>query len=154
MRRTQLTNRSEVRRTIEITGYAEVVIATAASDLMQPAFSNLFVQTEIIPNQHAILCTRRPRSAEDQPPWMFQVMALNGKSPEEVSYETNRMEFIGRGNTVANPQVMNYGGPLAGNQGSVLDPIAAIRYKITLDPDESVTVDGYSCCQGRLPGAD
>jgi len=157
MRRLQLTNRSEVRRTIEITGYTEVVIAPAASDVMQPAFSNLFVQTEIIPLQHAILCTRRPRSAEDQPPWMFHVMALNGKSPEEVSYETNRMEFIGRGNTVVNPQVMNYAGPLAGNQGSVLDPVTATRYKITLDPDETVTIDriigiagSREVCQGLI----
>jgi len=141
IRRTHITNRSNTRRTIEVTSYAEVVLASAASDLMQPAFSNLFVQTEIIPLRHAIRCTRRPRSAEEKSPWLFHLMTMQGKDPEEVSYETDRMEFIGRGNTTVNPQTMNRSGPLDGNQGSVLDPIVAIRYKITLDPEEAVVMD-------------
>jgi cellobiose phosphorylase len=141
MRRASITNRSGIRRTIDVTSYAEVVLASAASDLMQPAFSNLFVQTEIIQLQHAILCTRRPRFAEEQPPWLFHLMTLQGKDPEEISYETDRMEFIGRGNTIVNPQVMNNSGPLSGKYGSVLDPIVAIRYKITLDPEETVIID-------------
>ena len=140
MRRLLIKNHSNSKRTIEITSYAEVVMAPAASDLMQPAFSNLFVQTEILPDQHAILCTRRPRSAEEQSPWMFHLMTLQGKTPLEVSFETDRMKFIGRGNTTANPQVMNKPGPLAGHQGSVLDPVVAIRYKIELDRNETVTL--------------
>lgn len=141
MRRVRISNGSGVRRTIEMTSYAEVVLASPASDLMQPAFSNLFVQTEIVPHQHAIICTRRPRSAEETPPWMFHLVTAQGKHPEEISFETDRMEFIGRGNTIANPKAMHLPGPLSGRQGSVLDPIVAIRYKITLDPDETVTMD-------------
>ena len=141
IRRLTLTNISGRTRTIELTSYAEVVMAHPASDLMQPAFSNLFVQTEIIPHQHAIRCTRRPRSKEEQTPWMFHLMTMEGKDPEQISYETNRMEFIGRGHTRVDPQVMSQPGPLAGNQGSVLDPIVAIRYKITLLTDEKVTID-------------
>lgn len=141
MRRVRITNNSGLRKTIEVTSYAEVVIATAASDAIQPAFSNLFVQTQIIPDQHAILCTRRPRSADKQLPWMFHLMSVQGKDPENVSYETDRMKFIGRGNTTANPQMMSQSGPLSGSQGSVLDPIVAIRYRITLDAEESVTID-------------
>jgi cyclic beta-1,2-glucan synthetase len=141
MRRIRITNTSGILRTLEVTSYAEVVMAPAASDLMQPAFSNLFVQTEIIPHQHAIMCTRRPRSAGEHAPWMFHLMAIEGKHAEEVSYETDRMEFIGRGNSVVNPQAMNKPGPLCGNQGSVLDPIVAIRYKIKLDPEETVMID-------------
>ncbi|MDQ6904679.1 MAG: cyclic beta 1-2 glucan synthetase, partial [Bacteroidota bacterium] len=57
MRRLRVTNRSGMRKTIEVTSYAEVVMATAAQDLMAPAFSNLFVQTEIIPHQNTIMCT-------------------------------------------------------------------------------------------------
>ncbi|MEO8085455.1 MAG: glucoamylase family protein [Bacteroidota bacterium] len=141
MRRINLTNRSNIRRTIEITSYAEVIIATGTSELMQPAFSNLFVQTEILPHQRAIICTRRPRSDEEQPPWMFHLMSLQGKEPEEVSYETDRMEFIGRGNTSVNPKAVCNPGPLSGNQGSVLDPIVSIRFKIILEPEETVTID-------------
>ncbi len=157
MRRVHLTNHSDIVRTIEITSYAEVVLAPAASDLMQPAFSNLFVQTEIVASQHAILCTRRPRSADEQAPWMFHLMTAQGKEPEEVTYETDRMEFIGRGNTIANPQAMSNQGSLSGNHGSVLDPIVSIRYKITLEPEETIVIDMVigvaekkETCQGMI----
>ncbi|MEP7232348.1 MAG: glucoamylase family protein [Ginsengibacter sp.] len=141
MRRIIITNRSSIEKTIEVTSYAEVVLAAPASDAMQPAFSNLFVQTEIVPHQRAIICTRRPRSAEEQSPWMFHLLAMQGKEAEEISYETDRMEFLGRGNSAANPQAINNSGPLSGNQGSVLDPIVAIRYKIKLAPDEKISID-------------
>ncbi|CAN5276581.1 glucoamylase family protein [soil metagenome] len=141
MRRLRITNCSDIQRTIEVTSYAEVVIAPAASDLMQPAFSNLFVQTEIIAHQNTILCTRRPRSAEDQSPWMFHLMATEGKAADEISYETDRMAFIGHGNSIVNPQAMSNPGKLSGSQGSVLDPIVAIRYRITLAPEETITMD-------------
>ena len=141
MRRVLITNCSDQSKTIEITSYAEVVIAPAASDVAQPSFSNLFVQTQIIPHKHAILCTRRPRSAEEQSPWMFHLMSIEGNDPENISYETDREKFIGRGNTTVNPQMMNHSGPLSGTQGSVLDPIVAIRYRIRLEPDEKVTID-------------
>jgi cellobiose phosphorylase len=148
LRRVTLTNRAGTRRSIDITSYAEVVLATSAADALHPAFSNLFVQTEIISRQRTILCTRRPRSREERPPWMFHLMAVHGADIQEISYETDRAKFIGRGNTVANPQVMrrasdiqgNFSGALSGSQGSVLDPIAAIRYRITLAPDESATI--------------
>ena len=48
LRRITLTNRSERVRVIEVTSYAEVVLATQAQDESHPAFSNLFVQTEIV----------------------------------------------------------------------------------------------------------
>jgi len=136
LRRVTITNRSRTRRTIDVTSYAEVVLASAAADTLHPAFSNLFVQTEIVPERQAILCTRRPRSSDEQAPWMFHLMAVHGADTGGVSYETDRMRFIGRGNTVANPQAMNGPSALSGSQGSVLDPIVAIRCRITLDPEQ------------------
>ncbi len=148
LRRTRITNSSRTRRTIDVTSYAEVVLAPSASDALHPAFSNLFVQTEIISPQRAILCTRRPRSLEEHTPWMFHLMTAHGADIAEVSYETDRMKFIGRGRTVANPKAMSgrstLSGALSGSEGSVLDPIVAIRYRITLDPEASATIDVVS----------
>jgi cellobiose phosphorylase len=70
---------------------------------------------------------------------MLHMMTVNGAEIGEVSYETDRMQFIGRGNTVADPQAMSR--ELSGSDGSVLDPIVAIRYRITLDPEESATIN-------------
>ncbi|MDD5708855.1 MAG: glucoamylase family protein, partial [Kiritimatiellae bacterium] len=148
LRRIRIMNSSRTRRTIDVTTYAEVVLASSVSDALHPAFSNLFVQTEIIRPQRAILCSRRPRSVDERPPWMFHLMTMHGADTEEVSYETDRMQFIGRGRSVANPQAMSgrstLSGTLSGSEGSVLDPIVAIRYRITLEPEESATIDVVS----------
>jgi cellobiose phosphorylase len=141
LRRITLTNRSRTRRAIDVTSYAEVVLASPAADALHPAFSNLFVQTEILRQHRAILCTRRPRSLDERTPWMFHLMAVHGADIGEISYETDRMRFIGRGNTGADPQAMDGSAALSGSQGSVLDPIVAIRYRITLDPEESATIN-------------
>jgi len=145
LRRTTITNHSRSRRTIDIVSYAEVVIANPAADKIHPAFSNLFVQTEIIEQRRAILCTRRPRSEGEKTYWMFHLMAVHGTDIEQVSYETDRSRFIGRGNTINKPQAMgsptDLFGTLTDSQGSVLDPIVSIMSRITLDPEQSATID-------------
>lgn len=141
MRRVNINNRSRKRRVLEITSYTEIVLAHPAADVAHPAFSNLFVETETLPLRDAILCTRRPRSAEEHTPWMFHLMKAHGAAIEEASFETDRSRFIGRGNSIAFPDAMNQSGKLSGSSGSVLDPIAAIRYRITLEPQQSAVVD-------------
>ena len=141
VRRISITNNSRARRAIDVTSYAEVVLVPPAADALHPAFGNLFVQTEIIREKRAILCTRRPRSREERPPWMFHLMAVHGAKVREISYETDRMRFIGRGHTIADPQAMADPAPLSGSEGSVLDPIVAIRHQIELDPEEKATID-------------
>ena len=141
LRRVRIDNRARTRRTVEVTSYAEVVLADAAADATHPAFSNLFVQTEIVADHKTILCTRRPRSLEEHALWMFHVVAIHGAVAEKTSYETDRMKFIGRGRTVAAPQAMTDVAALSGSAGSVLDPVVAIRYRITLEPEQTVTVD-------------
>jgi len=145
LRRVTITNHSRSRRTLDMASYAEVVIANPAADKIHPAFSNLFVQTEIIEQRRAILCTRRPRSEGEKTYWMFHLMAVHGTEIEQVSYETDRTRFIGRGNTVNDPQAMgspsDLFGTLSDSQGSVLDPIVSIMSRITLDPEQSATID-------------
>ena len=141
VRRVTITNHSRTRRAIDVTSYAEVVLAPQPADALHPAFSNLFVQTEIVRERQAILCTRRPRSRDEQAPWMFHLMAVHGADTGEVSYETDRLRFIGRGNTAANPQAISGPSALSGSQGSVLDPIVAIRCRVTLEPEQPATIN-------------
>ena len=141
LRRITITNRARKRRTIDLTSYAEVVLASPAADAQHPGFSNLFVQTEILRRRQAILCTRRPRSSGEASPWMFHLMAVHGAEAGEISYETDRAKFIGRGRTVADPRAMSNGAKLSDSEGSVLDPIVAIRQRITLEPNASATIN-------------
>lgn len=141
IRRIHLTNRSKSKTNIELTSYAEAVMAVAIADASHPAFSNLFVQTEIIQHQHAILCTRRARSKDERPPWMFHLMKLNNANSWKTSYETDRHKFIGRGHSVVNPKALSVKDPLSGSQGSVLDPIVSVQHRISLETDETIVVD-------------
>ena len=141
LRRVRITNRSAERRSLEVTSYAEVVLAPPAADTLHPAFSNLFVQTEIVEGHRAILCTRRPRSRGEHTPSMFHLMAVHDAHCGEVSCETDRARFVGRGRSPAAPKALDELGPLSASQGSVLDPVAACRCRIDLEPEQTATVD-------------
>ncbi len=141
LRRLVITNRSRAPREIEITSYAEVVLAPAISDELHPAFSNLFVQTELLPAKQAILCTRRARSHEETPPWMFQLLAVHNADISAISYETDRARFIGRGHGLARPDALTRDDRLSNSEGSVLDPIVATRCRIVLAPEQTATID-------------
>jgi cyclic beta-1,2-glucan synthetase len=141
LRRVQLINRTRSKRIIDITSYAEVVLTPNGDDLAHPAFSNLFVQTEIIYPRQAILCTRRPRSLDEHSPWMFHLMAVHGAEIKNITYETDRMQFIGRGNTLVSPSAMTKSKSLSDSQGSVLDPIVAIQYQIIMEPEGTAIID-------------
>jgi len=144
VRRVHISNRSRIPRSIDVTSYAEVVLAPPSADALHPAFSNLFVQTELIRERQAILCTRRPRSIEEQTPWMFHLMRVHDVDTPEISFETNRMRFIGRGGSVIAPLAMIDRGALSNSEGSVLDPIAAIRHRMTIDAGATATIDMVS----------
>ncbi|MDA3914208.1 glycoside hydrolase family 94 protein, partial [Oleiagrimonas sp.] len=145
LRRIHLTNRSRVQRTIELTSYAEVVLAPALDDAMHPSFSKLFVQTELIQSLQAIISTRRPRSTDKDAPWMCHLLAVHDAHVLAVSYETDRSRFIGRGRDLVHPAAMDMldgdEGLLSNSAGSVLDPIVSIRCRLQLEPGQSATVD-------------
>jgi len=143
VRRIRITNRGSVTKSLEITSYAEVVLAPQNADEAHPAFSNLFVETSILKEEQAILCTRRARSTSEQPPWMFHLMSLSGSGLNEnvISFETDRAKFIGRGRNCSNPAAMEKPGILSGSEGSVLDPIVSIRRSFELKAGHTATID-------------
>ncbi len=144
LRRLRIVNVTGRRRTLEVTTYAEVVLAPAIADAMHPAFSNLFVQTEILAESSALLCTRRPRSADERPPTLVHLLAVHGAPVSAPSFETDRARFLGRGGDAAAPLALREAGPLSGSWGPVLDPIIAIRRRIELEPDQCVTLDAVT----------
>jgi len=140
LRRIQLTNHSHVPRTIELTTYSEVVITPQAADEAHPVFSNLFVQTEFVPASSALYCTRRPRTLDEKVPHLLHMMFMQGDQQGELSCETDRSRFIGRGHSLVNPLAMKTTGSLSGTTGSVLDPIISLRRTVTIQPGKSITL--------------
>jgi cyclic beta-1,2-glucan synthetase len=133
VRRLALTNHSDRPREIEITSYGEIVLAPAADDLAHPAFGKLFVETEYLPQRTALLCGRRPRSADEAALWAVHVLSLEGRTQSPVEWETDRSLFIGRGRSTDDPQALD-GRSLSGTTGVVLDPIVSLRQRVRLAP--------------------
>ncbi len=76
LRRLRITNLASRRRTLSVTSYAELVLAAPASDAAHPAFSKMFVETEIDAALAAIVATRRPSAPDDARRWLFHLAAV------------------------------------------------------------------------------
>ncbi|MGE5275853.1 MAG: GH36-type glycosyl hydrolase domain-containing protein [Acidobacteriota bacterium] len=139
MRRISLTNYGARVREIEITSYAEVVLAPPAADAAHPAFSNLFIQTEFVSTTEALLAFRRPRDREE-PVWAAHVMTVQGEVTGTLQYETDRGRFLGRGRGIRNPSAISERRPLSNTVGTVLDPIFSIRRRVRLAPGATVRI--------------
>lgn len=135
-----ITNNSKHTRELEITSYAEITLTPYNADLVHPAFSNLFMNTEYIDNPLCIIAKRRPRTKEQEVPWIFETIAVEAGNAGNIQYETSRANFIGRGRTLQNPEAMDEDAPLKGGIGAVLDPIISIRVRIKLAPGKSAKV--------------
>jgi len=140
VRRITVTNHNPRSHDLELTSYAEIVLAPHGGDLAHPAFGKLFLETEFIPTHNALLCRRRPRSAEQKPIWAVHVVATDSRTVGGVQYETDRARFLGRGRTVANPAALERNVTLGGATGPVLDPIFSLRRRIQVAPGASVAL--------------
>ncbi len=138
VRRVSLTNKTQRTREIEITSYAEVVLATPQADAAHQAFSNLFIETEFFAGENAILAHRRQRSSTDEPIWGIHVVVVEGDSVGTVQYETDRGRFLGRGHTSSDPIAVFEDRPLSNTTGAVLDPVFSLRRRVRIRPNETV----------------
>jgi cyclic beta-1,2-glucan synthetase len=139
IRRISITNHSRSIREIELTSYAEVVLAPHAADLAHPAFSNLFIETSSVPDFDAIMCARRPRAHENRL-YMGHVLAGRPRVGDAVEFETDREHFIGRGASTRAPAALTQMAPLSGSTGAVLDPIVSIRARLRVPPGVTARV--------------
>ena len=139
VRRLTIVNRGDHPREIEVTSYAEIVLARPVDDVAHPAFGKLFVETEVDHQSHGLLFSRRPRAADQPTIWAFHVLGVEGRPGGAVEWETDRARFLGRGRSVANPIALD-GRPLSGTTGAVLDPVAALRDRVRLPPGAAARV--------------
>ncbi|HUQ45849.1 MAG TPA: glucoamylase family protein [Gemmatimonadaceae bacterium] len=140
IRRVTVCNQSRSTREIEVTSYGEVVLSDAGADRAHPAFHNLFVETEWLPELGAVLASRRPRSSVEQRPWCAHVLATGPERVGDITCETDRARFVGRGRTTHAPVALDDGVELSGTAGAVLDPIVSLRATVRLEPGRSATI--------------
>jgi N,N'-diacetylchitobiose phosphorylase len=149
LRRLTLHNDSGRIRRLDVTTCAELALNTIAADAAHPAFSRLFVQTEHVPAQHALLAWRRLRGPDDAPLHAVHALVTGdvagadgaaADAADEAEFETDRALFIGRGRSRAAPAALECSAPLGRNAGNVLDPLLSLRRRVTLRPGDHTTL--------------
>src|SRR5690606_6070081 len=130
VRRICLTNNGRRPREIELTSYAEIVLAAPAADNAHPAFSKMFVQTEHLAEFGALVATRRPRSHDEPRLWAAHFAVVEGDIAADPQYETDRARFLGRGRAIAEAVALEGGRPLSNTVGTILDPIFSLRQRV------------------------
>jgi cyclic beta-1,2-glucan synthetase len=140
LRRISLTNRNSESVELDVTSFLETTLARPQDDNAHPAFSNLFVQTEYLTRENALLATRRRRTEHETQVWGFHVISVDGAVIAPVQYETSRALFLGRGRAPRNPMIITEGRPLSNTVGSVLDPIFSLRQSVQIAAGQTVRV--------------
>ena len=138
MRRITLRNLGARASEIEVTSYAEITLTPPAADAAHPAFSNLFVHSEFVPQVAGLVFERRPRAAGDRTLYAAHVVAADRAAG--VEFETDRARFIGRGRTVHAPIAISEARPLTNGAGAVLDPVASLRVRVRVAAGETAHV--------------
>ena len=140
IRRIKLKNSGKSEVQLELTSYYELVMAPHNSDLAHPTFSNLFVETQFETKYNALIANRRPRDSKDKSLWMAQMSVPEAQIIGNIRYETDRMLFLGRGNTVANPVMVERDTQMANTTGAVLDPILSLQMRIKIQAEDATRI--------------
>ena len=140
VRRVSISNLGSRTRAVQVTSYAELVLAPQADDVAHPSFSNLFVETEFVSSVDALLATRRHRSDKETPVWVAHVAVVEGGSLGDLQYETDRGRFLGRGHQVRDAASVLDGRPLSNTVGPVLDPVMSLRRTVRIPPGATTRI--------------
>ncbi len=135
IRRVNILNDSDRPRRLKLTSYGEVVLAAQAADRRHPAFNKLFIESEYLPKENALLFQRRPRSAEEKPVVLAHALVIEAGRKVTGDYESERAQFLGRSQTTRTPLALQDASQhLSGTAGGTLDPILSLAQEIDLKP--------------------
>ena len=138
MRKITLINKKNTSLNIEITSFAELVMAEQNADLSHPAFNNLFISTEYDKERESLIAHKKPRESNENELYVFKTFSTTSSEFTNTQFETNRNTFIGRGRTLSNPVALDKF--LDGSQGVVLEPILSLRKGLKIEGNQKVQI--------------
>ena len=132
IRRIDLKNNSDRKRKLLVCSYAEIVLTQQSVDLRHPSFNKLFIESEYITEENALLFHHRPRSKEEKEIYVAHLVT----GPDgDTSFETNRESFLGRGGNARNPRAFcRQKTAFTRTTGTTLDPVMVACMEIELVP--------------------
>src|SRR5208283_3676394 len=126
--RLRLTNKSNLTRHLSVTAFVEWVLGASRAATLA------FVETETDAQTRALFA-RNPSNV------LFgSRVAFADMRGAQCDWTGDRREFIGRNRTLANPAALASASPLSNKVGAALDPCAAMRAKLELQPGSAAEV--------------
>ena len=142
IRRYTFTNNTSEDVDLELTTYAEVLLATHSEDQMHRVFAGMKVHSEYDAAHEALLFSRPVGNSHH-----FALHRLWTEAPAEggnfpnselVEYETSRLKFLGRGGSLAHPDIIESRRTLTATVGTTLDPIMSMRRRLHVPAGKQV----------------
>ena len=137
IRKVTFKNESDSIKRLQLTTYTEPILAENMADVSHKAFNNMFIRSMFDKKSNSLIVKRKSRGDANISSYMINRLVI-AKPCEEFSYETERTTFVGRNNTVSNPNAL--GGILSNYVGDNLDPVMSLRNSIEIKPHSSETV--------------
>ena len=142
VRRITFTNNSPQDIDLEITTYGEVVLASAAEDENHRVFNAMKILSEYDASHQSLLFSRPGSNASRH--YMLHKLWADGTENGErrmenelVEYETSRIKFLGRGNSLRHADIIENRRILSSTVGTTLDPIYSMRRRLHISAGKS-----------------
>ena len=139
VRKITLTNHGNEERQLEVTSYMEVVNDTHMAEISHPAFNKLFLETEYLKDQDIILAKRRQRKEQNNP-YVMHMARTDARLCKKIEFENDRKRFIGRNNTLENPDSVVNSIAFFNDSGFCNDPIMSLRGQLSIGAGESACI--------------
>lgn len=168
IRRVSITNNSGSDVDLELTTYGEVVLSTSAEDENHRVFNGMKILSDFDSENEALLFVKS--GANDvrhfmlHKLWVASSSDLSGRSDSSglshrndwsnlVEYETSRLKFLGRGNSLQHADIIESRRTLTGTVGTTLDPVMSMRRRVHIDDGktaEAYILTGYAKSREQL----
>ena len=136
IRKITFRNSSKKDRKLELTSYMEPIICDNNDDIAHRVYNNLFIKTEYDHETNSIIMRRKSKTSPSTY-YLINRLLIDG-ADSEYQFETDRVKFIGRGNSATNPAGLQK--DLSGYLGASLDPIISLRNQITIERGKEKTI--------------
>ena len=150
LRRITFTNNSGQDVDLEITTYGEVLLAPAEEDENHRVFAGMKVISEY-DSEHEALIFNRPGSNGSRSYMLHRLWVDEGDGL--VEYETSRLKFLGRGNSLRHADIIESRRTLTGTVGTTLDPVMSMRRRLHIPSGKSTEayiLTGYAKAREHL----
>ena len=137
IRKITFKNESDIDKELELTSYTEPILSENMDDVSHKVFNNMFIKTEYNKDTNSLIAKRKSRGDSNINSYMVTRLIIEDPI-DKYTYETERSNFIGRGNTVGTSKALNE--ELKNYAGENLDPVLALRNKIVVNANSSKSV--------------